>query len=439
MARFIVMPKLGLTMTEGQLVKWLKAEGDAIALGEEIFEVETDKLTKAAESTAEGTLLKIIVQAGETVDCLVPVGIIGAENEDIAALLAEAGTSAAPETTSEAAPAAAQTEGSEAAPAAFAATSGARVVASPTAKKLAKEKGVDLALLTGSGPNGRITKEDVEEFLAKPAPKASGLAAKIAAEKGVDLASVDADGRIMSADVLKAAGAGTSSDFAAEETVQPMSGMRKVIARRMRESVDISPTVTFDISVDVTALADIRADLAAAELKASYTDLLAMATSRLLLEFPLLNCRVDGDNLVLRNYVNLGIAVALDEGLLVPVIKNAHLKRLGALSAEIKELAGNARAGSLSPDALSGGTFTITNLGMFGIESFSPIINQPEVAILGVNAIIKTPVVEGDEIVIRPLMKLSLTADHRAVDGSVAAQFLAKLKMTLEKPALLLF
>jgi pyruvate dehydrogenase E2 component (dihydrolipoamide acetyltransferase) len=424
-------------MTEGQLVKWLKAEGDTIALGEEIFEVETDKLTKAAESTAEGTLLKIIVQAGETVECLIPVGIIGAENEDIAALLAEAGTSAAPEA-APAASAAAQVEGSKAAPAASAAASGARVVASPTAKKLAKEKGVDLALLTGSGPNGRITKEDVEEFLAKPTPKASGLAAKIAAEKGVDLASVEADGRIMSADVLKAA-AGASLDFAAEETIRPMSGMRKVIARRMRESVDISPTVTFDISVDVTALANVRADLAAAELKASYTDLLAMATSRLLLEFPLLNCRVDGDNLVLRNYVNLGIAVALDEGLLVPVIKNAHLKGLGALSAEIKELAGNARAGSLSPDALSGGTFTITNLGMFGIESFSPIINQPEVAILGVNAITKTPVVAGDEIVIRPLMKLSLTADHRAVDGSVAAQFLAKLKMTLEKPALLLF
>jgi pyruvate dehydrogenase E2 component (dihydrolipoamide acetyltransferase) len=215
--------------------------------------------------------------------------------------------------------------------------------------------------------------------------------------------------------------------------------MRKVIARRMRESVDISPTVTFDISVDVTALAGIRADLATADLKASYTDLLAMAVSRLLLEFPLLNCRVDGENLVFRNYVNLGIAVALDEGLLVPVIKNAHLKRLGALSAEIKELADNARAGSLSPDALSGGTFTITNLGMFGIESFSPIINQPEVAILGVNAITKTPVVKDGEIVIRPLMKLSLTTDHRAIDGSVAAQFLAKLKSLLEKPALLLF
>ncbi|MDR2492128.1 MAG: 2-oxo acid dehydrogenase subunit E2 [Coriobacteriales bacterium] len=446
MAQFIVMPKLGLTMTEGKIVKWLKAEGDAIALGENVFDVETDKLTGSVEATAEGTLLKIVVQEDETVDCLVAVGIVGTENEDISAQLAELSAATASEHEPAIVPPPAQDSESR-----VPVASGGRVVVSPAAKKLAKEAGIDLAVLVGSGPNGRITKEDVEEFLArresgatetgtKAAPKASGLASKIAAEKGVDLNSVDASGRIMAADVLgaleKQIGAG---GFVQEETAKRMSGMRKIIATRMRQSVDISPTVSYDISIDVSALVRVRAELASAELKASYTDLLVYAVSRLLLESPLLNCRIEGEEIFFRNYVNLGVAVALADGLVVPVVTNAHLKSLGMISAEIRQLATCAREGTLSLDALSGGTFTVTILGMYGIESFTPIINQPEVAILGVNAIQDTPVVEDGEVVVRPLMKLSLTADHRAVDGSVAAQFLAKLKMTLEKPSLLLY
>ena len=497
MAHILTMPKLGLTMTEGKVVKWLKNEGDPISKGDKVFDVETDKLTNTVESTVDGTLLKIIVANGGKVPCMTPVGIAGEPGEDISGILASPGTgamtssSSAPET--EGAPAGAQGavqgaagQDAQAAAQTAAQTAGSagsapaapqgRIVASPAAKKLAKEQGVDLATVVGTGPNGRITVEDVEaaHAAATAVPKASGLAKKIAADQGVDLAGIPAQGRIMAADVLaatQAVGAGAAGGIAASggiatpggiaaaggiaapagiaagaapnafeqrEEILPMSGMRRIIAQRMRQSVDTSPTVTFDIHVDVTALKQLRTDLSSEGRKASYTDLLAYAVSRLLPAFPLLNCRVEGDTMVLRNYVNLGVAVALEDGLLVPVVTNAHLLSLAELSAQIKQLAESARNGSLSPDALVGGSFTITNLGMFGIESFTPIINQPEVAILGVNAITQTPVVIDDQVCVRPLMGLSLTTDHRAVDGSVAAQFLAQLKKLLEKPALLL-
>jgi len=438
------MPKLGLTMTEGTVANWLKSEGDPIAVGEKIFDVETDKLTNTVEATVAGTLLRIVVAQGGKVPCMAPVGIVGEPDEDISAVLAgvEAGAGS---TDDKAGGAGAQpTQKGEGAPAAASAAAATapegRVVASPAAKKLAKEKSIDLSTVTGTGPGGRITVEDVEIALtAPPSAKASGLAKKIAAEQGVDLTSVESQDRIMAADVLAAsASASAAAGFEMREVITPMSGMRRIIAQRMRESVDISPTVTFNISVDVTALKKLRADLASEGRKASFTDLLAYSVSRLLIDFPLLNCRIEGDNIVTRNYVNLGIAVALDDGLLVPVVTNAHLLSLTELSQRIKALAESARGGSLSLDALTGGSFTITNLGMFGMESFSPIINQPEVAILGVNAITETPVVIDGEVQIRPLMRLSLTTDHRAVDGSVAAQFLAQLKKLLEKPSLLL-
>jgi pyruvate dehydrogenase E2 component (dihydrolipoamide acetyltransferase) len=280
--------------------------------------------------------------------------------------------------------------------------------------------------------------KDVEDFIAgggKPAVKASGLAAKMAADAGINLGDIPGKGRIMAADVAAFASAGAQQ--ALEETV-PMSGMRKVIAKRMSESQHTSPTVCLDISVDMTAMKAARTELAAVGVKVSFTDLLVKITAKTLLEFPLLNCSVDGTNIIYKRYINMGVAVALPDGLLVPVVKNAHLKGLEAISAEIKSLAENARNGKLGPDALSGGTFTITNLGMYGIESFSPIINQPEVAILGVNTMIDTPVVADGAVLIRPIMKLSLTTDHRVIDGSVAAQFLSKLKSYLEKPVLLL-
>lgn len=218
------------------------------------------------------------------------------------------------------------------------------------------------------------------------------------------------------------------------EEIIPMSSMRKIISERMSESWRTSPAVTFDIGIDMTALKGLKKNLENDGTKVSYTDLLVKVTSKALLEFPLLNCSVDGTSIIIKHYVNMGIAVALPNGLMVPVVKDTHEKGVAAISEEIRELAQKTRAGTLNLDSLSGGTFTITNLGMYGIETFSPIINQPEVAILGVNAIQDIVVAEEGGIVIKPIMKLSLSADHRVVDGAVSAQFLSTLKKYLETP-----
>ncbi len=438
MAKLVVMPKLGLTMTEGLVSRWLKAEGDAVKEGEPLFEVETDKLTNTIEATASGTLLKILAKEGDTLPCLAGVAVIGEPNEDISELV----PGAAPK---------AEAPAPAAAPAAPAKAPGGRVVASPAAKKLAKELGLDIALVPGTGPGGRITEEDVKKFKAapppppeppkpapEPGPKASPLAAKAAAELGMDLKDVPhKGGRILAADILAAVSAPAAEEGPREE-VKRMNGMRKAIARNMQNSHMTSPTVTFNLGCDVTELARLRARLKADDIKVSYTDILVKLVAVALREFPLLNCSVDGDNIIYKNYVNMGVAVALDNGLVVPNVRDADKKGLREISAEVKELANLARTGGLPMDRLSGGTFTITNLGMYGIESFSPIINQPEVAILGVNTIVEKPVVIDGEICVRPILNLSLTADHRVVDGSVAAQFLQRVKKLIECPALVL-
>ena len=441
MAQTIVMPKLGLTMTEGVLTAWHKKEGDSVAAGEKIFDVETDKLTNTVEAPCEGILRKILVSAGSTVNCLVPVGVIGTAQEDISAF-----TSGGPAPKQEApASAPAPQQVAQAQPQS-AASESTRVIAAPAAKKLAQEKGVDISLVTGTGPNGRITIEDVENYAKNPsikqassqasAPpqKISPLAAKMAAEQGIDLKTLSGiKGRIMSSHIAALAECCNPTEIRVQ-----MSGMRKVIAKRMRESADISPRVTFDISVDMTAQKRAKEEMAKDGLKVSYTDIIVKTVSAALLAHPQLNCTVDGDHIIYRNYVNMGIAVALEEGLLVPVLNNSHVKTLAQISAEVKDLAEKAKSGSLSPDLLSGGTFTITNLGMFSIESFTPIINQPQVAILGVNRMVDTPVVIDGQITARPIMKFSLAADHRAVDGAVAAMFLSTLKKYLEQPMLML-
>jgi pyruvate dehydrogenase E2 component (dihydrolipoamide acetyltransferase) len=213
--------------------------------------------------------------------------------------------------------------------------------------------------------------------------------------------------------------------------------MRKVIAARMTESWHTSPVVHYNIRVDMTNIKKLKDDLKS-ELKLTYTDILVKITSKALLDFPLLNSTVEGEEIILRSYVNMGVAVALEDGLIVPVVKNAHIKGLREISKEIKQLAEKAKNNELGMNEIEGGTFTITNIGMFGIESFTPIINQPEVAILGITAIIDTVIPESSEFVTKPFMNLSLTADHRAVDGAVAAGFLSHLKDMIEKPAKLL-
>ena len=443
MAKVIVMPKLGLTMTEGTVSKWLKHEGDTVKEGEGLFEVETDKLTNTIEASVSGVLLKIVAAEGAEVPCLKPVAVIGEPGEDYAALLGGAAP-AEPKAGAEA-PAAPAAPAPARAP-------GERVLASPAAKKLAKSLGIDISLVSGTGPKGRITEEDVKNYKpagAAPSPmsedsgpkvKASPLAAKVAADIGVELKDIPAHGRVLAADILAAVqGAGTGPAPAApREEAVPMNGMRKAIANNMLNSHMTSPTVTFNLGIDITELKRLREQLKSDDVKVSYTDLLVKIVAKALTEFPLLNCSVDGNKIIYKHYVNMGVAVALDNGLVVPNVRDADKKTLSEISAEVKELAAKAREGRLPMDALSGGTFTITNLGMYGIESFSPIINQPEVAILGVNTMEDKVVVVNGEICVRPIMNLSLTADHRVVDGSVAAQFLQRIKKLMENPALLL-
>ncbi|MBP7278143.1 MAG: 2-oxo acid dehydrogenase subunit E2 [Sedimentibacter sp.] len=431
MAEFIVMPKMGLTMTKGTLTNWKKKEGDLVNKGDILFEVETDKITNKVEAKTSGVLRKILVDK-ETVDVFVPVGIIGRADEDISELLDQASKEPkkdepqkeeGPKETGKPAPAV---------------KDGERVKISPRAKKIAKDLNVDYNLVAGTGPGGAITEEDIRKFAEQPKTKASPTAAVVAGQLGVDIHNIEKDTRIMKADVVRYKYHEDLAKYAdPQEYRLPMTNMRKIIAERMLYSVQTSPSVSFNIKVDTTGMKQLREELKDT-IKVSYTDILVKIVSRVLLDFPLLNSRVDGDEIITRNYVNMGVAVALPAGLLVPVVKFTNVKGLKEISNEIKDLSERAKTNDLLPDELTGGTFTISNLGMYGIESFTPIINQPEVAILGVNAIHKEPVVVNDEVVIKPMMNLSLTADHRVVDGAVAAEFLAKLKKYIENPCLLL-
>ena len=435
MAKFLVMPKLGLTMTEGNIANWRKAEGDSVAMGEIIFDVETDKITKEFESPGEGVIRKILVAEG-TVEVLKPIAIIGKADEDISALLAEA--EKAGDSPAAAKPVA---EAPKLTAAPIQPAAGGRVKASARTKKIAAELNIDISQVPGTGPDGAITEKDVTAFAENAktaAPKMSPTAGVIAAGLGIDPGQINKDGRIMKADVLQYKQQADFLKFAdPQDTTKPMSAMRKIIASRMSASQETSATVNYNQRVDTTAMKQLREELKSTA-KITYTDILVKILARALLEFPLLNSSIVGTDIVTRNYVNIGVAVALPDGLIVPVVKFANKKDLGAISSEIKALAEKARTNELETDEITGGTFTITNIGMFGMESFTPIINQPEVAILGINTIIDTPMVVDGQVVIKPMMNLSLTADHRVVDGSVAAAFVARLKELIEKPGLLL-
>ncbi|BCG60855.1 dihydrolipoamide acetyltransferase family protein [Paenibacillus sp. URB8-2] len=469
MAELVVLPKLGLTMTEGTVSNWRKAKGDRVEQGDILFDVETDKISNEIEAKTSGVLREILVEEG-TVEVFHPLAIIADAGEDISALLpaGAAGQPAGGELPSSAAGASVldasgeEEETAQDGPAAH----GGRIKASPLARRTAKERGVELSAVKGTGPKGRITDSDVRRYAesgkdGSPKVRISPAAAKEAAALGINPADIHKDGRIMKEDVRSWAAGGealsqnegqsSASAFGArsaaairnadteEQAVSrvPMSAMRRVIAKRMRESVDISPSVTYNMRVDTSALAALRRQLQDSR-KITYTDLLVAIAAKALLEHPLLNCSIEGNDLVIHKAVHIGVAVGLEGGLVVPVVRNAHLKGLGEISDEVRLLAAGARNNTLTPGDMTGGTFTITNLGMYGMESFSPIINQPEVAILGVSAIVDTPVAVNGEVVVKPLMNLSLTADHRAVDGAVAAQFMQRIKAYAENPALLL-
>jgi len=450
MATKVIMPKLGQTMEEGTIVEWLKKEGDVVNRGDVIFQVESDKAVLEVESKDKGVLRKILVDKGVKVPILTPVAIIGEPDEDISALLASLegtpsaapapqaaapGVAPAPQAAAQAAPTAPAVE----APAPIAGRE--RIFASPRARRLAAEKGVDLAHVAGSGPGGRIIEKDVLAFLERR-PAATPLARKVAAELGVPLEQVPAAGPRITAAEVRAAAAPAPMAPAAGEVV-PMSGVRAIIAERMSTSSQTTAAVTLQSVVDATEFVAAREQLKEAYAEElgfniGFNDLLGVIVARCLVEFPYMNVRLEQEGIRHLTEVNIGMAVDTERGLLVPVIRGAHKMGVKEFAIKFRELVERARQGKALPDDLTGGTFTITNLGMYGVDQFTPIINLPECAILGVGRIRPEPAVVNGQIVIRQRMWLSLTFDHRLVDGAPAARFLQGIMRYIEAPYLLL-
>ena len=452
MAQEVLMPKLGLTMTEGTIEEWKYKEGDSVKKGDILFSVATDKLTNDVEAEVDGVLLKILLPEGEAAPCKAVIAYIGEAGEVIAAGNASTESTAAQAPASSAAAVPAKTPAVTRDP-------GAPVLASPAAKKLAKEKGVDLALIAGTGPKGRITLEDVEAYLTAPKVnepaaevKTSPLAAKLAEELGVDVSKIRTDGRVMKADVLTAAGVCTAAPAAEaapaistgdnDEAPVKVNPLRRSIAANMSNSWHTSPRVTYTFAVDVTAMKALRAKLKDSlkeqGIKLTYNHILMKVVAKALMEFPDVNASFADNMLTRHKHVNMGLAVAKGDGLIVPNVKNADSKSLAEIAKETEALIEATRSGKIDMKDMTGGTFTISSLGPYGVRSFSPIINQPELAILGVCDIVDTPIVCNGEIVIRPMMNLCLTADHRVVDGVMASKFMKRVVELLENLYLLL-
>ncbi|MCL4112345.1 UNVERIFIED_CONTAM: hypothetical protein GTU68_039636 [Idotea baltica] len=407
------MPRLSDTMEEGNIIAWLKKVGDPVSPGDILAEVETDKATMDLESFFDGTLLHIGVQEG-----LVPVdgiiAVIGNKDEDVEAILASAGASApaedsAPKEEAKSEPAAGSESNSSSAPAPEASPSNDdRIKASPLAKSIAKENNINLAGITGSGDNGRIVKQDVEDAINNGGSSASAAPTTVVVPSGQDV------------------------------TI-PVSQMRKAIARRLAESKFTAPhfylTVEIDMARSISARNEIKAQ---GKYKISFNDIIVKACALALRQHPMINASWTGDTIIQHGDVNMGVAVAVNDGLLVPVIKNADYKPMHVISAEVREMAGRAREKRLKPDEMQGNTFTISNLGNFGIEEFTAIINPPDSCILAVGSIMEKPIVKDGQLAVGNMMKITLSCDHRVVDGASGAAFLNTVKSFLENPLLML-
>lgn len=431
MASELEMPKLSDTMTEGTILRWLKKEGDAVEIGDEIAEIETDKATMAMEVFDEGVLGKILVAEGEKAPVGAVIAILSAEGEEVS------DSTPAAKPTANAAPAAAAEE--KDAPAADAEASapvqssptsvttadGGRIKVSPLARKIAAEKGVNLETLKGSGPGGRILKKDVEGAQAgTTAPASAPSSARPAAAAPAAQA------------IMPAAASG-------EDKRVELSSMRKIIAERLLTSKVTIPHFYLHVEVDAAPLMALRKQINEQSEKSSgnkysINDFVVKALINACIAVPQANASYAGDHIIQYASVGISVAVAVDDGLVTPVVKNAETKSLLQISREIKDLAARSRDKKLRPDEFDGGTVTISNLGSYGIDSFDAIVNPPQAAILSVGNIVKKPVVQGDAIVPGLRMNLGLSCDHRVVDGAVGAQFLGEIKKLIESPALML-
>lgn len=423
MANYIDMPKLSDTMTEGTLVKWRKNPGDRVEIGDIIAEVETDKATMEMEAFDEGTLAEVYVKEGEKVAVGQRLGLLLAEGEEKPASVAPApvpGQTATPDATASA-PASAPAAPSRTAPA----VANDRVKASPLARKIASAKGVDLSRVLGTGPGGRIVARDVENTQAAPSPLA-GRAAPPAPSKP------------------SAAPVPTAARASATDAEIPLTGMRRVIAERLLASKTQIPHFYLSVEADAAPLMKLRAEAnTAAEAsggqKLTVNDFVLKAAIAAATRVPAVNASFAGDRVIQFADINLAVAVAVDDGLVTPVIRAAQSKSIREISAAVKDLAARARNKKLKPEEYQGGTITVSNLGAYGIENFYAIINPPQSLILAVGAVVKKPVVgPGDQIIVGQRVALGLSADHRVVDGAVGAQYLAELKKLIENPALML-
>jgi pyruvate dehydrogenase E2 component (dihydrolipoamide acetyltransferase) len=401
MANEVKLPRLGQGMEGGTIVKWLKSEGERVEKGEPLYELDTDKVTQEVEAEASGVLLKIAVSEGE-----VPVGqtiaLIGEEGEEITAISVE------PESARDEpqeAPPQQQVDGRPAEPeppASLGAAAG-RVKASPLARRIARERGIDLASLSGTGPEGRIVAEDVERGAAAPAPVAAPAAP-------------------------------------GEVEIEPLSSLRRTIARRLTEAWQ-APAFQISMSADMTRARDLHrrlVELAAEGPKPTLTDVLTKACAAALMRHRAVNALFVGDAIERHPSADIGLAVAIPDGLVVPVVRGCERLTIAQLAAARTDLVGRARDGKLRQEDLEGGTFTISNLGMYGVEQFVAVLNPPQAAILAVGAVEERPAARNEALVILPLMTMTLACDHRALDGATASDFLRTVKSFLEEPGLML-
>lgn len=432
MAEKFLMPKLSPTMEEGQISRWVKNEGDVYDAGETLAEVDTDKATMEMTALTGGTLLKILKGAGDTAALGEAIAITGNKGEDISALLSEVSTNGAAK--SEQPPPAggqkAEAEVTTAAPkaetravasvpaeapkAAPAATGNGRLIVSPIAARMAAENGLDLKTVSGTGPNGRIIKRDIETALAGGTP------------------SVSAPRREFTPSTVVGA-----SPYSDETTSQ----MRRVIASRLAESIGPIPTFYLTIEVEMDNVLTLRKSVNASvseDQKISVNDIVVKAAAMALVKHPFANSSYQDKTIRFYQQADIGVAVAIDEGLITPVIRGANVKGFLEISAEIKDLAAKAKAKKLQPEEYTGATFSISNLGMFGIKEFTAIINPPEAGILAVGGAQEVPVVRNGEVVVRSIMNVTMSCDHRVIDGATGAKFLQTFKQYLEQPAMML-
>ena len=401
MAFKVVMPKLSDTMEEGKVLKWVKKEGDRVEEGEVLAEVETDKANVEMEAFGSGILTKILVKEGEKVPVGHLIAVIAEEGEDITALLTEA-TATSPARSSQASPMAVETSVVQGALPAAA----GKVKASPLARKVAERQGLDLRAVKGTGPGGRIIMRDIEAVRSAPPPSAAAMREPSPVASGPEV----------------------------EE--RPLTAMRKVIAARMASSKGPVPHFYLTVEVDMARASDLRESInkKGEGVKVSFTDIIVKACAQVLRAHPEVNASFQGDRIRVFRRIHIGVAVALPEGLITPIIRDCDQKGFMQIAREAKELAERARARRLKPDEYQGATFTISNLGMYGIEEFSAIINPPEGAILAVGAIVEKPVVVKGVIGVGQRMRLTLSCDHRVMDGAMGARFLHDLQVLLEDP-----